>query len=333
MRLTKVDPEAPQRELLKEAAELLRSGQLVAFPTETVYGLGAHALDEAAVRLIYEAKGRPSVNPLIVHVASPKAARELALEWTAAANALAMAFWPGPLTLVVRKRGIIPDLVTAGGDTVGLRVPSHPVALALLEEAGVPVAAPSANLSTQVSPTTADHVVRGLGERGGVALVVDGGPTSVGIESTVVDVTGAVPRVLRPGMISHESIKSVAGAVEIATQVEPGESAKSPGMMGRHYAPRARVRLFNRDEMDAVLRDARDAARQGERVGAMVFVSLGVEGIHEHIMVPNPAGYARLLYATFHEMDDARCDLVLVERPPAGAEWDAIRDRLERATR
>lgn len=331
MRLTKVDPDAPQRELLKEAAELLRSGQLVAFPTETVYGLGAHALDEAAVRLIYEAKGRPSVNPLIVHVASPKAARELALEWTAAANALALAFWPGPLTLVVRKRGIIPDLVTAGGDTVGLRVPSHPVALALLEEAGVPVAAPSANLSTQVSPTTADHVMRGLGER--VTLVVDGGPTSVGIESTVVDVTGAIPRVLRPGMISPESIKSVAGAVEIATQKELGESAKSPGMMGRHYAPRARVRLFNRDEIDAVLREARDATRQGKRVGAMVFVSLGAEGVREYIMMTNPAGYARLLYATFHQMDDARCDLVLVERPPSGAEWDAIRDRLERATR
>lgn len=331
MRRTKVDPDAPQHEMLREAAELLRSGELVAFPTETVYGLGAHALDEAAVQRIYDAKGRPSVNPLIVHVATPKAARDLALEWTPAANALAMAFWPGPLTLVVKKRDVIPDLVTAGRDTVGLRVPSHPVALALLEECGVPIAAPSANLSTQVSPTTADHVVRSLGKH--VSLVVDGGPTSVGIESTVVDVTGTIPRVLRPGMISPESIKAVAGAVEVATDDERGEAPRSPGMMGRHYAPQARVRLFSREERDAVLREARAAIANGKRVGAMLFVPLGAEDIHERIMAPNPAGYARSLYATLHELDDARSAIVFVERPPAGPDWDAIRDRLERATR
>ena len=331
MRVIRIDGAAPDYALLREAADLLRAGRLVAFPTETVYGLGAHALDPAAVQRIYDAKGRPSMNPLIVHVATTTAARALAAEWTPTAQSLAEKFWPGPLTLVVKKRDVVPDIVTANHDTVGLRVPAHPVALALLETASLPVAAPSANLSTQVSPTTAEHVRRGLGDR--VDLIIDGGPTSVGIESTVVDATGAVPRVLRPGMISHADIERVAGAVAQPQQSPATESHPlSPGMMGRHYAPRARVRLFRESERAAAVADARATIDQGKRVGAMTFRPLDLELAEEHTMPSNPRAYARELYATLHALDDARCDLVLLELPPESAEWTAILDRLRRTT-
>lgn len=323
--------EASHRAVLREAAELLRSGRLVAFPTETVYGLGAHALDERAVRRIYEAKGRPRLNPLIVHVPDTRHARELASEWTSIADALAEAFWPGPLTLVVRKRERVPDIVSAGRDTVGIRVPSHPVALALLEEAGIPIAAPSANLSTQLSPTTAQHVVRGLGDL--VDLILDGGPTTVGIESTVVDATGPVPRILRPGMIAREAIARVAGAASIATPSSEGHDAlpSSPGMLGRHYAPRARVLLFAADQREKTLDTARSALAQHQRVGAMVFASLNLDLIDERSMPRAPEEYGRILYATLHAFDEGARDLILIERPPHAPEWAAIRDRLERA--
>lgn len=339
MRIVQVRGDAPDPAVLKEAAELLRSGRLVAFPTETVYGLGAHALDEQAVERIYDAKGRPNRNPVIVHVASAHAARELASEWTPTAEALARAFWPGPITLVTRKRDVIPDIVTAGRDTVGLRVPAHRVALALLIEAQIPIAAPSANMSTQVSPTTAQHVVRGLGDR--VDLILDGGQTPVGIESTVVDVTGAVPRILRPGMISHEAIARIAGAAEIAWaeahdeghDEAHGDAPQSPGLLGRHYAPRARVRLFTSPTGSAALGDARIAIKQGRRVGAMVFTPLQLELTESHTMPATPEEYARALYATLHALDEQHCDLVLIERPPDSSDWMAIRDRLERAAK
>ena len=330
MRLVHLAPEHPDPVVLREAAALLRSGRLVAFPTETVYGLGAHALDPAAVQRIYDAKGRPSVNPIIVHVASADAARALAAEWTPTADALAKRFWPGPLTLVVRKRDIVPDIVTAGTDTVGLRVPAHPVALALLNAAAIPVAAPSANLSTQLSPTTAQHVARGLGDR--VDMIVDGGPTSVGIESTVVDVTGNVPRVLRPGMLSAADIERVAGYVverDAAATSEP--SPRSPGLLGRHYAPRARVRIFGATERAEALSEAQHAVAKGRRVGAIVFSPLGIP-TSERVMPRDPAGYARALYAALHAIDDAGCELVLIERPPDTPEWAAIFDRIRRTT-
>jgi L-threonylcarbamoyladenylate synthase len=331
MRIVHVRVDAPDRAVLREAAELLRSGRLVAFPTETVYGLGAHALDEKAVGRIYDAKGRPNLNPLIVHVADAGAAHALASEWTPTADALAKAFWPGPITLVVRKQDVIPDIVTAGGDTVGLRVPAHRVALELLKEAQIPVAAPSANMSTQVSPTTAQHVVRGLGDR--VDLILDGGPTTVGIESTVVDVTGDVPRILRPGMITHEAIARVAGAAEVAWAEAHDGAPRSPGVLGRHYAPRAHVRLFDHSSREPALREARTAIDQRRRVGAMVFEPLALDLVESHTMPATPEAYARELYATLHAFDERSCDLVLVERPPEEPEWAAILDRLERTTR
>jgi L-threonylcarbamoyladenylate synthase len=329
MRVVRVGDGASRRATLREAAELLRSGRLVAFPTETVYGLGAHALNEEAVGRIYEAKGRPKPNPLIVHVASARQARDLALDWTPVAEAIAKAFWPGPITLVVRKRSIIPGVVTAGLDTVGLRVPAHPVALALLEEARIPVAAPSANLSTQVSPTTAQHVVRGLGHR--VDLILDGGPTTVGIESTVVDVTGSVPRILRPGMIGGDAIARVAGVAEVAVASQQGTAPQSPGTLGKHYSPRARLTLFHREKRDVAVRDAQDAIERGQRVGAMVFTTLRLNAAQELTMPAQPEGYARALYATLHALDEAQCDLVLIELPPDSPEWTAIIDRLQRA--
>lgn len=328
MPVARVDPDAPDPAVLRRAAALLREGRLVAFPTETVYGLGANALDERAVQRIYEAKGRPSVNPIIVHVADTDAARKLTPEWTDTADALATAFWPGPLTLVVRKSPAIPAIVTAGGDSVGLRVPAHPVALALLREADIPVAAPSANLSNQISPTSAAHVQRGLGDR--VDLILDGGDTHVGIESTVVDVTGAVPRVLRPGMISRESIAEVVGVAHAAEHHGSG-AHRSPGLLATHYAPRARVKLFSMgDQARASAGAARDVARS-RNVGAMVFTSLGVPGTRERLMPTDAKGYARALYATLHALDELGCEVIWIEQPPTASEWAGILDRLMRA--
>ena len=320
MRVVRADQAASRSAVLADAAAILRRGGLVAFPTETVYGLGANALDESAVRRIYEAKGRPPLNPLIVHVATADAARALALDWTSSADAIARAFWPGPVTIVVKKRDVIPDIVTAGADSVGVRVPAHPIALALLEEAGIPIAAPSANLSMQISPTTAQHVARGLGDR--VDLILDGGPTTVGIESTVVDARGPIPHILRPGMIAREAIARVAGAADIATRSDR-EAPRSPGLLGKHYAPRARVRLLVRDAIAAARREA------AGRVGAMTFSRTDADVDRE--MPADPAAYARELYATLHALDDAGCDVILIERPPAAPEWAAITDRLERA--
>ncbi|HJQ21981.1 MAG TPA: L-threonylcarbamoyladenylate synthase [Gemmatimonadaceae bacterium] len=332
MRVVRIAPEDPDPALLREAADLLRAGRLVAFPTETVYGLGAHALDAQAVQRIYDAKGRPSVNPLIVHVANVTAARALAAEWTPTADALARELWPGPLTLVVKKVAGIPDIVTAGHESVGVRVPAHPVALALLQTAALPVAAPSANLSTQVSPTTADHVRRGLGDR--VDLILDGGPTSVGIESTVVDVTGDVPRVLRPGMISQADIARIAGAVTASGSASPTveRAPRSPGLTGRHYAPRARMHLFDARRRDDATAAARTLLAEGKRVGAMTFTPIGLALSVEYTMPRSPAAYARELYSTLHALDDAHCDLILLELPPDSIEWAAILDRVRRTT-
>ena len=330
MELLRVDPSNPDRVTLRVAAEVLRNGGLVAFPTETVYGLGAHALDEAAVERIYAAKGRPSYNPLIVHVTDAEAAKALVSDWPPSAERLARVFWPGPLTMVLPKRDVVPDAITAGLPTVAIRVPNHPVALALLEEAGIPVAAPSANRFTELSPTTASHVVESLGD--GVDLVLDGGPTTVGIESTVVDLTGPTPRVLRPGMISTAQIAAVVGAVtETPVHVEEGAARSSPGMVDRHYAPRARLLLFDDATRGAAIAAATAAAAEGTRVGSLAFQPLPVTDAH--VMPRDAAAYARRLYAELHALDELECELVLVERPPDGPEWAGVRDRLERAAR
>lgn len=335
MQILQIDPEHPSASTLASAAALLQEGRLVAFPTETVYGLGAHALDAAAVERIYAAKGRPAHNPLIVHVADQRGVDSVAREWSGRANALAAAFWPGPLTIIVPKRRGVPDAVTAGLDTVAVRIPAHPVALALLRVAGIPVAAPSANRSTELSPTSAQHVAKSLGPR--VDLILDGGDTFVGIESTVVDVTRTPAIILRPGAITAEAIGEVLGEdVRIrSTVAAPGEAQMSPGTAERHYAPRARVLLVDPHEGARAAAEIREARACGSRVAALVIHASSVGGMGADV-VPMPdeaVGYARRLYATLHSLDDAGYTLLIIERPPDEPAWTAIRDRLERASK
>src|SRR6185503_11209015 len=245
MRRIEVDPLRPDEAIIRDAAAALRRGELVAFPTETVYGLGANALDAGAVDRIYAAKGRPSYNPLIVHLARAEDAQAVVAAWPQAAETLARAFWPGPLTLVLPKRETVPDAVTAGLTSVGVRVPRHAVAHALLVAAEIPVAAPSANRSMQVSPTTGAHVEKSLADAQG--LILDAGSTPVGIESTVVDLTGDTPTLLRPGTIPLPELEALVGPMLIATAHAGSEARRSPGMLDKHYAPRARVLLVDAD--------------------------------------------------------------------------------------
>ena len=297
-------------EQIRRAAELLRHGGLVAFPTETVYGLGANALDPAAVARIYAAKGRPSTSPLIVHVDSIAMAQTVAATWPDNAQQLAKQFWPGALTLVLPKRSEVPDFVTAGLDTVGVRIPDHPVALRLIREAAVPLAAPSANKFTHLSPTTAAHVEESLGSA--VDLILDGGPTQVGIESTVISLAGPAPVLLRPGMITREAIESVIGPV--ASQVTAEGAHPAPGMHRKHYSPRTPLIL-------------------GDPAGRCAYVwwSAPKPAARAQQMPADPARYATALYTVLHQLDSEGYDLIVVEPPPATPEWAGIRDRLERA--
>jgi L-threonylcarbamoyladenylate synthase len=343
--LIPLDPTSPDPAVIADAAARIRRGDLVAFPTETVYGLGANALDPEAVARIYAAKGRPAWNPVIAHVADVAAARALSRAWPASAEKLAAAFWPGPLTLVVPKAAHVPDVATAGLDAVGVRVPAHPVALALLAAAGVPVAAPSANRFTQVSPTTAAHVVQALGDN--VPLVLDGGPCAVGIESTVVDCTGDAVVILRPGMLGRESLEAALAGTGIPVEVAkrsavPHDAAavadapRAPGMVDRHYAPRGEVWLFTpaeQPEIDAALA-ARGASQPGRVVGIVRSARLSPAPDHVITMPDDPAAYARALYAALHEADARGATLVVIERPPDDAPgWEGVRDRLTRAAR
>jgi L-threonylcarbamoyladenylate synthase len=331
MTIETIDRLHPDPALLDRAAAMLRDGHLVAFPTETVYGLGAHALDPAAVARIYAAKGRPAYNPLIVHVPDVAAARRLTREWPEAADRLAARWWPGPLTIVLPKAASVPDSVTAGLDTVALRIPAHPVALALLRAAGIPLAAPSANRSGQVSPTAAAHVARSLGGR--VPLILDGGLCEVGIESTVVDLSVVPPQLLRPGMVSQRELEEELGPLALAGPAQHEQSARSsPGMLERHYAPAAAVLLFETGS-EPELRSAVEAVRQrGRQVGALVR-NLKPRADRTIVLPDEPAGYARALYQALHNLDGAGVELILIERAPAGSEWAAVRDRLERAAR
>jgi L-threonylcarbamoyladenylate synthase len=334
--VVRVDPLHPEADAVGRAAEVLRGGGLVAFPTETVYGLGAHALDAAAVRRIFEAKGRPGYNPLIVHAPDAGVARALAAAWPPAAAALAAAFWPGPLTLVLPKALGVPDAVTAGLATVALRVPAHPVALALLRAARLPVAAPSANRSAGVSPTTALHVVRSLGD--GVDLVLDGGACPVGIESTVLSLAAAVPTLLRPGSVSREEIAEVVGEVAVAASARsaPEAALPSPGMLDRHYAPDAQVVLFPAHERGMRLEAAAGRAAEGAAVAVLVPEPGGgaprdLRGVRLVRMPADAAGYAARLYAVLHDLDARGIGVIYVEEPPDAPAWAAVRDRLRRA--
>lgn len=299
---------ASQKEI-KKAAEIIRSGGLVVFPTETVYGLGANALDAEAIAKIYALKGRPGTSPLIVHVASIEQARELAAEWPAEAERLAQEYWPGPLTIVVAKKAAIPDSATAGLGTVGLRMPRHPVALALLREAGVPIAAPSANRFTELSPTTAEHVRKAFGEE--TPFLLDGGACEVGLESTVVAVTKDGLEVLRPGMALVKDA--------LAISEKSGGGDRAPGQQKKHYSPRTRVLLVSRGRLP------------GEGRGAYLWLDYNAKASTKKRMPRDAAAYAAQLYETLHEMDRGGFDWIAVELPPETTEWAAVRDRLMRA--
>jgi len=299
-------------------AEILKAGGLVAFPTETVYGLGADASNARAVARLYAVKGRPADHPVIVHFASAEQAFAWAREVPDAARRLAERFWPGPLTLILKRSELAQDFVTGGQDSVGLRVPSHPVAHELLSIFGSGVAAPSANRFGLVSPTTAAHVREDLGAD--VELVLEGGPSEVGIESTIVDLSGGGAVLLRPGAITKQQIEEVMKVTE-----KNLAAPRHPGSLERHYAPRTPARLLPAHELD------RQIAVMTDRVAVLAF-SRPDERVDYWLRMPRePAAYARRLYAALRELDSAGCEAILVEAPPDAPEWAAVRDRLGRA--
>ncbi|MHC1786302.1 MAG: L-threonylcarbamoyladenylate synthase [Christensenellales bacterium] len=324
---------AADAQSIGQAAELLRSGRIVAFPTETVYGLGANALDGAAVRGIFQAKGRPGDNPLIVHIEDLQQTAALCA-WSEGAAVLAAAFWPGPLTMILPKKALVPHEVTAGLSTVGIRMPSHPVARALLKACGLPIAAPSANRSGRPSPTTAGHVYADL--QGLIPLILDGGPCEFGLESTVLDLSGASPTVLRPGAVTPEQIALVLGQCDVAETVMrpllPGEGAPSPGMRHRHYAPRARLSLVegSADEVARCISAAYDR-QPGARIMAM----------HEHLglygsrrvddLGPDAASAAHRLFYLLRSYDEQDVACIYCETLPATGLGLAVMNRLARA--
>ncbi|MDR2030850.1 MAG: threonylcarbamoyl-AMP synthase [Azoarcus sp.] len=328
---------------IETAIECLQKGELIALPTETVYGLGADAANPEAVARLYAAKGRPADHPLIVHLAAARHLAQWAAETPPAAHALAAAFWPGPLTLILKKQDWVPLAVTGGQDTVGVRVPAHPLALELLAAfaaarapAPAGIAAPSANRFGRISPTTAAHVREELG--GDIALILDGGPCEVGIESTIVDLSRAAPEILRPGAISADDIARVTG---VLPRVRGGEAAgmgggdaapRVPGALAAHYAPRTPLRLA--DSAVFAVELAR-LARTGRRVAVLAHSAAAprdVGGFAGWRALPaEPAAYARQVYASLRALDALGADLILVEAPPALPAWRALADRLGRA--
>ncbi len=330
---------SPTPDALDEAARLLREGQLVAFPTETVYGLGANALDAQAVLNIFSAKGRPADNPLIVHVWHRSQLAPLCAV-TPLAERLMDAFWPGPLTLILPRKGAVPDVVAASLPTVAVRMPSHPVAAALLKACNLPIAAPSANRSGKPSPTTAAHVLADLSGR--VPLILDGGACEVGVESTVLDISGEVPCILRPGGVTQDMLAEVVGRVEVAGSVlrplRTGEVAKSPGMRYRHYSPDGQVTLVTGAEANVVsaLRLlCRQAEENGHRACVMCFTEhlSALSACHPHDIGAqgDPAQVAHRLFDTLRRLDAEQMDVIFSEVVPPEGVGLAVMNRLGRA--
>jgi L-threonylcarbamoyladenylate synthase len=321
---------------VRRATELLRAGEVVALPTETVYGLAANALDAKAVAKIFQIKGRPANNPIIVHVAGNEMAQRCVQEWPELAAKLAKSFWPGPLTQVLPRANGIPDIVTGGGATVGVRWPGHPFIQAVIRECGFPLAAPSANLSNQISPTNAEHVRGQLA--GKIPLIVDGGQSQVGIESTVLDLTVSPPRILRPGMIHAESLAAVCGEVQNPESIlhagqNPESSLRSPGLLPKHYSPKAKL-LVLRWHDDAELK-SQLLARHWSPVTCFIIAHTKIpagESFADVSVMPHDAeAFARALYAELHRCDAAGAAVIAVEAPPTVPEWSGIADRLRRA--
>jgi len=316
------------------AAESLRRGELAALPTETVYGLAGNALDPEAVRKIYAVKDRPPANPLIVHVVGWSMVEQCVEGWDVAAARLARAFWPGPLTLVLKRTALIPEEITAGGDTVAVRWPSHPVMQAVIGKCGFPLAAPSANRSNELSPTQASHVLARLD--GEIPLVVDGGHSAVGVEWAVVDLGNRPARVLRPGMIHLNALRAAAPEIEWWVGDDDAERQsvpRSPGMMDRHYSPKARLMVEKWADQGALDRIVDQAGKARSAISVIAYHAIpDAAGFARVSLVPHDAAaYARALFSELHRCDAGGSELILVEAPPTEVEWDGIWDRLRRA--
>ncbi len=338
-KLVSVNPQNPEPEVIALAAALLREGELVAFPTETVYGLGANALDADALGKIFAAKQRPRSDPIIAHIAALEQVDELAIDVPDAACRLAETFWPGPLTFILRRASSVPDAIAEGRDTVAVRMPAHPVARDLLKAARVPVGAPSANTFTRPSATTAAHVLEDLAGR--IPMILDSGPTTIGLESTVLDLTAAQPRVLRPGGVSLEALRAVIPAIEFSpAYVSEREGSQSPGQMLKHYSPRARVLLFRGDDrqlvLDRMAEVSASEAKAGRRVAALLTdedaAALGgLYAVERLGPARDQDQIARHLFSGLRALDAHAVDLILLRdlgRTGLGA---ALWDRMLRA--
>ncbi len=324
---------------IARAAQLLHAGELVAFPTETVYGLGADARNPTALARIFAAKGRPANHPLIVHLSDASHLDAWAIDIPAAAHTLAAACWPGPLTLILKRHPAVPDLVTGGQNTIGVRVPNHPVALALLHEFGSGIAAPSANKFGRISPTTAAHVQEELGASGekNIAMILDGGACAVGIESTIVDMTSAIPRILRPGAVSADTLRQLLHApVHDSHAAQQTDNAihipRVSGSLAAHYAPHTPLQLCAVKTLPAAIVAA---LQQGQRVAVLTPELSPPLPAHPHVIhriaSADFSQFAHDLYATLRELDAAGCDVILVATPPDNEAWHAVHDRLRRA--
>lgn len=338
--ILKINPQNPEKDKIEQAAQVWRDGGTVAFPTETVYGLGANALNEAAVKKIFEAKGRPADNPLIVHISDFEEVDRLVENIPAGTKHLMSSFWPGPLTIIMKKSNIIPDIITAGLDTVAIRLPSHPIARSLIKVSGIPIAAPSANTSGKPSPTIAQHVIDDL--FGKVDIIIDGGPAEVGLESTVIDVTGEIPVLLRPGGVTYEQLRSVLGEVQVDPAVLSALSAdvvpRSPGMKYTHYSPNAEVVIVEGEKekvIHAINRLVEENCRKGLKVGVMAVdetarlyhadcvLAVGSEG--------QPQTIAANLFYKLREFDQMGVDIIFAQSVKEQGIGMAIRNRLNKA--
>ncbi|MBG87520.1 MAG: threonylcarbamoyl-AMP synthase [Verrucomicrobiales bacterium] len=319
------------RAAAEAAADRLIAGEVVALPTETVYGLAAHAFDPEVVAKIYEIKDRPAYNPIIVHVDGLVMARNCVKNWPESAQKLNEAFWPGPITFVLPRSEQIPDIVTAGGATVGIRWPGHPLMREVIKRCGFPLAAPSANPSNQLSPTNAEHVLKGLGSK--LRLIVDGGQSQIGIESTVIDLTKSPAEILRPGLIHEESIEAVLGEDGVVIRSsDDADTVRSPGRLLTHYSPEAKLVISgweNESHLASQIPPEIDPRRTW--VLAHTNVPLGLKGSHVCVVPHDPEAYARALYAELHRCDEEGAEFIIAESVPDTAEWRGIADRLARA--
>lgn len=339
-RFLSLSPLSPDPDLIREASDIIRGGGLVAFPTETVYGLGANALDRNAVEKIFAAKGRPSNDPLIVHLSSFDEVERVASHVPSIAHELAAAFWPGPLTMILPKQPGVPDSVTSGLKTVAVRVPSHPIALALIRASGVPIAAPSANRFGHTSPTTAVHVLDDLDGR--IDMILDGGATTVGVESTVLDVNVTPPMILRPGGVSREALEKILGPVSVRNNLKTDDESPqvSPGLLGKHYTPKAEL-ILCKGEPESALETLHRIAKQAQAEGRSVGLLLAEEDLPRFSSLPclhfslgssnNLENIARSLYAGMRSLDDLGAQVILTRDFGSGGLGLAIRDRLSRA--